>query len=294
MDCESQVEVRPSASKSTQWDLQDSKSSGSSFFSHSETVSQATQVSELVPSNTTGSQTIEPYKVETGIQAFEHEPWEGLLSRQEVCELIDIDRFIGMGMRDQPGAEYDNHTVTCKRVMSQGVVYQVIIIKEQYLPQKHTVGTQEKATATVEIDEQDKIIDLTAGNQEEVNTTQEDIEIVQVIEKKEESKEKEEQPKKVVVKDEKPMTDLKLEEEILTFKEKPWANLRQKMVGMQRNQTPIEVPDDRTPYQRRTESPAEPELCLLEINDHIRRAMEEIDEFLRNKPRDTQAFLPLA
>ena len=66
------------------------------------------------------------------------------------------------------------------------------------------------------------------------------------------------------------------------------------MVGMQRNQTPIEVPDDRTPYQRRTESPAEPGLCLLEINDHIRRAMEEIDEFLRNKPRDTQAFLPLA
>ena len=66
------------------------------------------------------------------------------------------------------------------------------------------------------------------------------------------------------------------------------------MVSMQRNQTPIEVPDDRTPYQRRTESPAEPSLCLLEINDHIRRAMEEIDEFLRNKPRDTQAFLPLA
>ena len=55
---------------------------------------------------------MEPYKVEVGIQAFEHEPWEGLLSRQEVCDLIEVEQFIGLGMRDRPGAVYDNHTVT--------------------------------------------------------------------------------------------------------------------------------------------------------------------------------------
>ena len=44
----------------------------------------------------------------------------------------------------------------------------------------------------------------------------------------------------------------------------------------------------------RTESPVEPGLCLLEINEHITKAMEEVDLFLKNKPRDTQASLPLA
>ena len=52
--------------------------------------------------------------------------------------------------------------------------------------------------------------------------------------------------------------------------------------------------DNRTPYQIRTEAPMEPGLCLLEINDHIKKAMGEIDEFLRNRSRDTQAFLPLS
>ena len=40
--------------------------------------------------------------VEMGIQAFEHEPWEGLLSREEVCDLIDVNKFIGLGMRERP------------------------------------------------------------------------------------------------------------------------------------------------------------------------------------------------
>ena len=177
--CESQVRLKSSASKSTQWNLQDSKSSGSSFLTCSETSSQATQVFDLVSRSSMGSQTVEPYKAEVGVQAFEHEPWEGLLSRQEVCDLIDIDRFIGMGMRDQPGARYDNHTVTCKRVMSQGVVYQVIIIKEQYLPEKQKVGTREKSTGMIEIENQERVIDLTEVTQKEVNIPQEEeIEIV--------------------------------------------------------------------------------------------------------------------
>ena len=78
------------------------------------------------------------------------------------------------------------------------------------------------------------------------------------------------------------------------FKEKPWTNLRKKIVSKQGNQSPEPVVDNRTPYQMRTESPVEPGLCLLEINEHITKAMEEVDLFLKNKPRDTQAFLPLA
>ena len=78
------------------------------------------------------------------------------------------------------------------------------------------------------------------------------------------------------------------------FREKPWTNLRKKIVSKQGNQVPEPVEDNRTPYQIRTEAPMEPGLCLLEINDHIKKAMGEIDEFLRNRSRDTQAFLPLS
>ena len=290
---ESQGERKTSTSVGTQWDLRDAIRAGSFLIERSETRSQATQIEfDLLKACETGSQTIEPYSAEFGAQAFEEEPFEGLLSRQEVCDLINVDRFIGLGMKDQPEAEYHNHTLISKRCMNLGVVYQIIIIKEQYMPSVTKVDKASKATATmVEVErtsnEEERVIDLTDTQEEDKS---EEIEIVQVVEKK--SVSKEEKPKKI--KEEKPKVDIKMEEEILTFKEKPWVNLRNKIVGMQRNQAPTEIPDDRTPYQRRTEAPAEPGPCLLEINDHIRRAMEEVDEFLRNKPRETQAFLPLA
>ena len=105
-----------------------------------------------------------------------------------------------------------------------------------------------------------------------------EIEILEVVESKEAKikKEKEES------------------EEVSMFKEKPWTNLRKKIVSKQGNQVPEPVDDNRTPYQIRTEAPMEPGMCLLEINDHIKKAMVEIDDFLKNKARDTQAFLPLS
>ena len=101
-------------------------------------ISAATQAN-LKPSNeSVGTQTIDVKKDEhsIGVQAFEENPWEGLLSKQEVCELIEIENIVGLGMKDQPQAKYENHTITCKRVMSNGVVYQVVILKEQYLQEK--------------------------------------------------------------------------------------------------------------------------------------------------------------
>ena len=119
-------------------------------------------------------------------------------------------------MKDQPNAEYDNHTLISKRCMSQGVIYQVIIIKEQYVPRKHSVATSDKATATIVETEQgstevNKVIDLTIQDEDKT----EEIEIVQVVDKKAISKE--EKPKKISIKEEKPISDVKMEEEILTF-----------------------------------------------------------------------------
>ena len=97
----------------------------------------------------------------------------------------------------------------------------------------------------------------------------------------------------VKVKEAKVKREKEDQEEINMFTEKPWVNLRNKIVSKQVNQVPEPVEDTRTPYQRRTESPAEPGLCLFELNEHIRKAMTEIDTFLANKPKETQAFLPL-
>ena len=185
--CESQGETKASSSVGTQWDLQDAIRAGSFLIERSETRSQATQIEfDLLKPCETGSQTIEPYAVDFGAQAFEDEPFEGLLSRQEVCDLINVDRFIGLGMKDQPDAEYQNHTLISKRCMNQGVVYQVIIIKEQYMPRETTVDKAEKATATMVEKEQaskeaSKVIDLT-DTQEEDKT--EEIEIVQLWKRK--------------------------------------------------------------------------------------------------------------
>ena len=186
----------------------------------------------------------------------------------KVCDLIEIDKLIGLGMKDKSGAVYDNHSISSRGVMAQAVVYQVIVIKEQYVQEK----------------EVKKVVEV---SRKKVTMTQEkEVEIVEVIEIDDEKKEKAEQSSKEVVEvkeEKKEEKDVKLEEELITFREKPWANLRKKIVNKQNRQIPQPIPDSRTPCQMRTESPQEPGLCLLEINAHIRRAMEEIDEFLKGK-----------
>ena len=67
------------------------------------------------------------------VQAFEDDPWGGLLSKQEICDLIKIDEMVGLGMRGQPDAVYNSHSLTSKRILMNGVVYQIIVLKEKYI-----------------------------------------------------------------------------------------------------------------------------------------------------------------
>ena len=77
--------------KSTQWDSNDSKSSGSSFLSGTDTTSRSTQT----PCGKKGlvnikSQTLDPIMSDFGVQAFHKEPFAGLLSTEEVCDLARL------------------------------------------------------------------------------------------------------------------------------------------------------------------------------------------------------------
>ena len=189
---ESPVRNRSSANMSTQWDSRDSKSSGSSFLSNSWTSSCSTQTSssksdKILCQESVKTQTLEPLTEEIGVQAFENEPFVGLLSKQEVCESINIENFIGLGMKDQPSASYQNHSVLMKRVLYQGVVYQVIVVKEQYSMEKDIVkDSQEVGTSTGDLCEEIVIQDQ-----------EQEIEVLEVIESKEAKvkKEKEESEK---------------------------------------------------------------------------------------------------
>ena len=71
-----------------------------------------------------------------GLQAFEEDPWSGLLSRQEICEMVKIDKLVGLGYKERPQAKFEEHSVTSKRMILEGVVYQVVIVKEMYVEEK--------------------------------------------------------------------------------------------------------------------------------------------------------------
>ena len=84
------------------------------------------------------------------VQAFEEDPWGGLLSKQEICDLINIDEMVGLGMRDQPEAVYNSHSLTSKRILMNGVVYQIVVLKEKYLQET-------EITKVVEIPSKDTV-----------------------------------------------------------------------------------------------------------------------------------------
>ena len=46
-------------------------------------------------------------------------------------------------MKEQPEAKYNNHSVTSKRIMMNGVVYQVVVLKEQYMQEKEVTKVVE-------------------------------------------------------------------------------------------------------------------------------------------------------
>ena len=100
----------------------------------------ATQLCSVLGQKSGSSQTPLPAKkADLAFQAFEGNPWQGLLSDEEVCKPIGTDKLVGLGISDRPEVTLDNHKVTCKQVLSQGIVYQVVVIQEQYLVEKEKV-----------------------------------------------------------------------------------------------------------------------------------------------------------
>ena len=78
------------------------------------------------------------------VQAFEEDPWSGLLSRKEICEMVKVDDLVGLGYKEHPQATFEEHSTTSKRMIVEGVVYQVIIVKELYV-EDHLVTEGEKS-----------------------------------------------------------------------------------------------------------------------------------------------------
>ena len=275
------VLVKPEMSnKTVQFNSGNLKGLGSLSDSLPETANKATQISKvMVSSDSQATETAS--KKSIGLQSFEEDPWQGLLSEDEVCQLIKVDTLIGHGIKEQPEALFESHSINSKRVMSKGIIYQVVVIKEQYTKETEIIKTIEVPCKKQKV-KTDKEVEI--------------IEVIDIESDKPEESGKEGGKEVIEIKDEKVEEEesVKFEEEITTFKEKPWANLRKKIVEKQDRNTPEPVPDNRTPYQRCTEEPQSPGLVPLEINAHILLALKEVDDFLSNKSSATPALLPMS
>ena len=290
------VTVKPFLTNNfSQTDFDQSMDSGTVPHLPSAGTSKATQVCSVLGQKSASSQTL-PRKIfnsEVGIQAFEEDPWQYLLSEDEVCDLIQIDQLVGLGGSSRPEARLDDHSITCKRVLSKGIIYQVVVLREQYIVEKEIVKEIEVPR------KEEKVVEkVTVEKDQKVKKTVE-VEIIELDldqDKPEEEASKVEDSKDIlVIKEEKVIEIDKVEivEDLTSFREKPWVNLRKKIVEKQQRQSPVLVPDNRTPYQRLTEEPQSPGPAPLEINSHIQLALQDIEEFLHSKASATQGFLPL-
>ena len=94
--------------KHTQWVLSDSKSSGSACLRAPDLISKAVQMDFTLPQDNKRTQTPDPQVEHASVQAFDHEPYEGLLSQEEVVESLVIERFIGRGIKEKPLAKFES------------------------------------------------------------------------------------------------------------------------------------------------------------------------------------------
>ena len=130
----------------SQWDFEDSKRARSLSGLPPASISKAVQA-EGVQCNARDRSTQTSHgknNKSVCVQAFEEDPWAGLLSRQEVCDMIKIDNLVGLGYKERPQARYEDHSVTSKRLIMDGVVYQVIILKERYVEEQAVTQVIEK------------------------------------------------------------------------------------------------------------------------------------------------------
>ena len=66
-------------------------------------------------------------------------------------------------MSNKPEATLDSHSVTCKRVLSQGIVYQVVVVQEQYLVEKEKVVEkviEKEVVKEIEVPGKEKIVEI--------------------------------------------------------------------------------------------------------------------------------------
>ena len=118
------------------------------------------------------------------VQAFEEDPWSGLLSRQEICEMVKIEKLVGLGYKERPQARFEDHSITSKRMILEGVVYQVVIVKEVYVedqvvtrveePKREKVSSKTQEQEVIEVIEiaDDRIDEDKERNGEEVEVAQ--------------------------------------------------------------------------------------------------------------------------
>ena len=148
----------------SQWDFEDSKRARSLSGLPPASISKAVQAERLQCNARDRSTQTSHGKNNKSVcvQAFEEDPWAGLLSRQEVCDMIKVDNLVGLGYKERPQARYEDHSVTSKRLIMDGVVYQVIIVKERYVeeqvvtqviekPKKETVISKNKEADVIEV-----------------------------------------------------------------------------------------------------------------------------------------------
>ena len=293
--CEFGVTVKPTlVNKGSQKILQQSRDFGTDPLPPAASASRSTQLCSVLGQKDKPSQTQASKQQDEGTQAFEEDPWQCLLSEEKVCELIQVDQLVGLGIDGKPNAKLENHDISCQRVLSQGVIYQVVVLKEQYVIEKEVrkeiVVVEEKKSSKLEKVVADK---ETTKKTDKVQVIEIDLE----LEKPEEEHDKSVDSKDFLVVKEEEVVEVdrvELVEDLASFKEKPWLNLRQKIIDKQSRKTPDPVPDSRTPYQLLTEEPQAPGPVPLEINSHIRLALQDVQEFLQNKSVSTSGFLPLA
>ena len=303
------VSVKPElVNEGTQVNLRNCMDSGTETSPPPVSVPKATQLCSVLGLRSGSSQTPCIKSQDVSSQAFEEDPWQGLLTEDEVCDLIKVEQAVGLGIVGKPEAKFQEHDITCKRMLSNGIIYQVVVLKEQYTVEKEVVKerivVKEKTTPKVEkLKEKvtEKVKDKVKEKVKEKVTEKKDrVEIIEIDleteETEEVSKESEDRKDFLVVKEEEvvEVDSIEVVEDLESFKDKPWLNLRRKIVENQVRKTPDPVIDNRTPYQRMTEKLQEPGPVPLEINSHINLALQDIQEFLNTKPLKTAGFLPLA
>ena len=99
--------------KGSQKILQQSRDFGTDPLPPAASASRSTQLCSVLGQKDKPSQTQASKQQDEVTQAFEEDPWQCLLSEDEVCDLIQVDQLVGLGIDDKPNAKLENHDISC-------------------------------------------------------------------------------------------------------------------------------------------------------------------------------------